>query len=105
MTQLRQAKYRQDYQSPDYTITAIDLDFNLDPVKTVVTATSQVKRLNAQSSTLELNGENLSLISLEIEGKAWENYHEVDGKLVIEALPESFTLRIVNEISPEKILH
>lgn len=102
MTQLRQAKYRQDYQSPDYTITAIDLDFNLDPVKTVVTATSQVKRLNAQSSTLELNGENLSLISLEIEGKAWENYHEVDGKLVIEALPESFTLRIVNEISPEK---
>ena len=26
MTQQRQAKYRQDYQAPDYTITHIDLD-------------------------------------------------------------------------------
>ena len=70
MTQLRQAKYRQDYQAPDYTITEIDLDFNLDPVKTVVTAVSKVKRLNPQSSTLELNGEDLSLVSLEVDGKA-----------------------------------
>ncbi|MBI6188606.1 aminopeptidase N [Providencia rettgeri] len=102
MTQLRQAKYRQDYQSPDYTITEIDLDFNLDPVKTVVTAISKVKRLNSQSSTLELNGEDLSLVSIEVDGKAWKNYKESEGKLIIESLPESFTLRIVNEISPEK---
>ncbi|MEY0726446.1 aminopeptidase N [Providencia rettgeri] len=102
MTQLRQAKYRQDYQAPDYTITEIDLDFNLDPVKTVVTAISKVKRLNSQSSTLELNGEDLSLVSIEVDGKAWENYKESEGKLIIESLPESFTLRIVNEISPEK---
>ncbi|WP_272674623.1 MULTISPECIES: aminopeptidase N [unclassified Providencia] len=102
MTQLRQAKYRQDYQAPDYTITEIDLDFNLDPVKTVVTAISKVKRLNSQSSTLELNGEDLSLVSIEVDGKAWKNYTESEGKLIIESLPESFTLRIVNEISPEK---
>ncbi|MEX6201143.1 aminopeptidase N [Providencia hangzhouensis] len=102
MTQLRQAKYRQDYQAPDYTITEIDLDFNLDPVKTVVTAISKVKRLNSQSSTLELNGEDLSLVSIEVDGKEWKNYKESEGKLIIESLPESFTLRIVNEISPEK---
>ncbi|EQC1055437.1 TPA: aminopeptidase N [Providencia rettgeri] len=102
MTQLRQAKYRQDYQAPDYTITEIDLDFNLDPAKTVVTAVSKVKRLNPQSSTLELNGEDLSLVSLEVDGKAWQDYKESEGKLIIESLPESFTLRIVNEISPEK---
>ncbi|MGG4671873.1 aminopeptidase N [Providencia sp. Me1] len=102
MTQLRQAKYRQDYQAPDYTITEIDLDFNLDPVKTVVTAISKVKRLNPQSSTLELNGEDLSLVSIEVDGKAWQDYKESEGKLIIESLPESFTLRIVNEISPEK---
>ncbi|MEX6213312.1 aminopeptidase N [Providencia hangzhouensis] len=102
MTQLRQAKYRQDYQAPDYTITEIDLDFNLDPVKTVVTAISKVKRLNPQSSTLELNGEDLALVSIEVDGKAWQDYKESEGKLIIESLPESFTLRIVNEISPEK---
>lgn len=102
MTQLRQAKYRQDYQAPDYTITEIDLDFNLDPVKTVVTAVSQVKRINPQSSTLELHGEDLSLVSIEIDGKAWSDYQQTEGKLIIKSLPESFTLRIVNEISPEK---
>ncbi|WP_369308169.1 aminopeptidase N [Providencia rettgeri] len=102
MTQLRQAKYRQDYQAPDYTITEIDLDFNLDPVKTVVTAVSKVKRINPQSSTLELHGEDLSLVSIEIEGKAWSDYQQSEGKLIIKSLPEAFTLRIVNEISPEK---
>ncbi|EKT58447.1 aminopeptidase N [Providencia sneebia] len=102
MTQLRQAKYRQDYQAPDYTITEIDLDFILDPVKTVVTATSQVKRLNPQSSTLELQGEDLVLVGVEVNGQPWAHYKEQEGKLVLESLPESFTLRIVNEISPEK---
>lgn len=71
MTQLRQAKYRQDYQAPDYTISEIDLDFILDPAKTVVTAISQVKRLNPASSTLELHGEDLKLVSIEVDGQPW----------------------------------
>ncbi|KNZ85538.1 aminopeptidase N [Providencia stuartii] len=102
MTQLRQAKYRQDYQAPDYTISEIDLDFILDPAKTVVTAISQVKRLNPASSTLELHGEDLKLVSIEVDGQPWTNYKEQDGKLILASLPEAFTLRIVNEISPEK---
>ncbi|HFS8185315.1 TPA: aminopeptidase N [Providencia stuartii] len=102
MTQLRQAKYRQDYQAPDYTISEIDLDFILDPAKTVVTAISQVKRLNPASSTLELHGEDLKLVSIEVDGQPWTDYKEQDGKLILASLPEAFTLRIVNEISPEK---
>ncbi|EKT62069.1 aminopeptidase N [Providencia burhodogranariea] len=102
MTQLRQAKYRQDYQAPDYTISEIDLDFILDPTKTVVTATSQVKRINPQSSSLELHGEDLVLVSVEVNGQSWAHYKEQESKLIIESLPEAFTLRIVNEISPEK---
>ncbi|MEK2481781.1 aminopeptidase N [Providencia stuartii] len=102
MTQLRQAKYRQDYQAPDYTISEIDLDFILDPAKTVVTAISQVKRLNPASSTLELHGEDLKLVSIEVDGQPWNDYKEQDGKLILASLPEAFTLRIVNEISPEK---
>lgn len=102
MTQLRQAKYRQDYQAPDYTISEIDLDFILDPAKTVVTAISQVKRLNPASSTLELHGEDLKLVSIEVDGQPWTDYKEQDGKLILASLPEAFTLRIMNEISPEK---
>lgn len=45
MTQLPQAKNRHDYRAPDYTITDIDLTFNLDASTTQVTAISQIKRL------------------------------------------------------------
>lgn len=42
MTQQPQAKYRHDYRAPDYQITDIDLTFDLDAQKTVVTAVSQL---------------------------------------------------------------
>ena len=47
MTQQPQAKYRHDYRAPDYQITDIDLTFDLDAEKTVVTAVSQVVRHGA----------------------------------------------------------
>lgn len=51
MTQLPQAKFRHDYRAPDYTITDIDLNFELDAQKTVVTAISQIKRLGAEGAS------------------------------------------------------
>lgn len=47
MTQQPQAKYRHDYRAPDYQITDIDLTFDLDAQKTVVTAVSQAVRHGA----------------------------------------------------------
>lgn len=44
MTQQPQAKYRHDYRAPDYLISDIDLTFDLDATKTVVTAVSQLTR-------------------------------------------------------------
>lgn len=40
MTQQPQAKYRHDYRAPDYLISDIDLTFDTDATKTVVTAVS-----------------------------------------------------------------
>ncbi|MCG3460299.1 aminopeptidase N [Xenorhabdus bovienii] len=100
MTQQRLVKHRLDYQAPDYTITDIDLDFDLHADKTTVTAISQVKRLNHDTAPLILDGENLTLKSIHIDDKAWEHYYEQDGKLSIEQLPAQFTLTIVNEIYP-----
>ncbi|MDE9444882.1 aminopeptidase N [Xenorhabdus bovienii] len=100
MTQQRLVKHRLDYQAPDYTITDIDLDFDLHADKTTVTAISQVKRLNHNTTPLILDGENLTLKSIHIDDRAWEHYHEQDGKLSIEQLPAQFTLTIVNEIHP-----
>ncbi|MBC8954524.1 aminopeptidase N [Xenorhabdus sp. PB62.4] len=100
MTQQRLVKQRLDYRKPDYTITDIDLDFELNTDKTTVTAISQVKRLANDITPLILDGENLTLKSIYIDDKAWEHYQEQDGKLLIEQLPAQFTLKIVNEISP-----
>ena len=100
MTQQPQAKYRHDYRAPDYLISEIDLTFDLDATKTVVTAVSQVTRHSATAVPLRLDGEDLTLVSLHINDEAWSDYKEENNQLVIDNLPEQFTLRIVNEISP-----
>lgn len=100
MTQQRIAKYRKDYQAPDYTITDLHLDFVLDKEKTQVTAISQCKRLASSATPLVLDGEDLILKSISINDVAWTHYKEENNKLIIEQLPEQFTLKIVNEINP-----
>ena len=100
MTQQPQAKYRHDYRAPEYLISDIDLTFDLDATKTVVTAVSQVTRHSATAVPLRLDGEDLTLVSLHINDEAWSDYKEEGNQLVIDNLPERFTLRIVNEISP-----
>lgn len=100
MTQQPQAKYRHDYRAPDYTITDIDLTFDLDATKTLVTAISQITRQGTAGAPLRLDGEDLTLVSIDVNGVAWEHYRQEEGALIIESLPEAFTLTIVNEISP-----
>ncbi|KAF6667464.1 aminopeptidase N [Pantoea sp. EKM101V] len=102
MTQQPQIKYRHDYRAPDYTITDIDLTFELDASTTRVTAISQVKRLGDSQAELRLDGEALTLIALEINGQPWTAFREEEGALVISQLPESFTLKIINDIHPDQ---
>ena len=102
MTQQPQIKYRHDYRAPDYTITDIDLTFELDESTTRVTAVSQVKRQGDSQAELRLDGEDLTLISLEVDGQAWTAWREEAGCLVLSQLPDSFTLKIVNEIHPDR---
>ncbi|EKQ0441227.1 aminopeptidase N [Salmonella enterica] len=100
MTQQPQAKYRHDYRAPDYQITDIDLTFDLDAEKTVVTAISQAVRHGAPDAPLRLDGEDLTLVSIHVNDAPWTAYKEEEGALIISDLPERFTLRIVNEVSP-----
>ena len=74
----------------------------MDAAKTVVTAESKVSRHAAASDVpLRLDGEDLTLIALQVNGQPWSDYKEENNQLVIGGLPEHFTLTIVNEISPE----
>ncbi|WP_313677865.1 aminopeptidase N [Pantoea vagans] len=102
MTQQPQIKYRHDYRAPDYTITDIDLTFELDASTTRVTAISQVKRVGDSQAELRLDGEALTLIALEVDGQPWTAFCEEEGALVISQLPDSFTLKIINVIHPDQ---
>ncbi|KLV03777.1 aminopeptidase N [Photobacterium aquae] len=95
------AKYRSDYQSPDFTITDLDLVFDLYDTATRVVANSKVIRLNEAATSLELDGDSLTLVRLQINGNDWQDYLEQDGKLLINNLPAQFDLLIETEINPE----
>ncbi|MGP4123923.1 MAG: aminopeptidase N [Sodalis sp. (in: enterobacteria)] len=102
MTEQPKPKYRYDYRKPDYTITDIHLDFDLEAENTTVTATSTVIRQGQAGAPLLLNGEDLRLLSLRIDHQEWTHYRlDVPG-LVIEQLPATFTLTIKTLIYPSK---
>ncbi|KOO03399.1 aminopeptidase N [Vibrio nereis] len=100
MAQTPQAKYRKDYQSPSHAITDLDLTFDLFDNETIVTAVSQVQQLKDET-TLKLDGENLKLVKVEVNGEVWNQYQEIEGALELHNLPAQFELTIVTEIDPE----
>ncbi len=102
MTDQPQIKYRHDYRAPDFTITDIDLIFDLDEQQTKVTAVSQVKRLNEKATALVLQGESLVLHSVAIDGIDWQDYTIEGNQLTLNNVPEQFSLQIINTLSPEK---
>ncbi|UIP29357.1 aminopeptidase N [Photobacterium sp. TLY01] len=95
------AKYRADYTAPDFTITDIDLVFDLQDTATRVVAVSQVKQQTQGVTSLELDGDDLVLRRLEINGESWPHYEETAEGLLIRQLPEAFELTIETEINPE----
>ncbi|MCY9852857.1 aminopeptidase N [Vibrio mediterranei] len=93
------AKYRSDYQTPSHTITDVNLTFDLHETQTKVTAVSQVKQLG-EATTLVLDGENIELIQVRVNGEAWSDFITNDSGLEIFNLPKEFELVIENHISP-----
>ncbi|CAH0526005.1 aminopeptidase N [Vibrio hippocampi] len=96
-----QAKYRKDYQSPTHTITDVNLTFDLNPERTRVTAISQVEQLSDQTE-LELDGEGIELVSVTVNGVAWQDYQQTESGLTLSNLPQKFELVIENDIAPAK---
>ncbi len=99
MANTPQAKYRKDYQSPSHTITDISLKFTLEESKTQVLAVSVVKQLG-ESNELVLDGENLELNSLKVDGKDWKDYQITEGHLQLSNLPSEFELTVETTIDP-----
>ncbi|KPZ67573.1 Aminopeptidase N [Pseudoalteromonas sp. P1-26] len=96
-----QAQYLIDYQAPQFSIQHIDLRFELAPLKTSVQSTMTINRTDESNAELALDGVDLTLISLMVDDKAYDDYTLEDEKLIIHNLPESFILKIENHIDPQ----
>jgi hypothetical protein len=96
---------RLDYTPPVHFVDRVALRFDLDPVRTIVTATLAVRRRAdaPADAPLRLDGESLELLSASIDGvpvPAGRLHAGPDG-LRVDDVPEAFELTTVTAISPE----
>ncbi|WMC12126.1 aminopeptidase N [Oceanimonas pelagia] len=95
-----QVQYRDDYQPPHYWIDTLDLDIQLHDSATEVVAISRVRRNGEHNEPLVLDGEQLELLSVSINGVETTQYEQGEGSLVLPQVPQEFVLTIKNRINP-----
>lgn len=96
------AKQRKDYLPPDYTIDTVELDIRLDPHNTEVNSRMSVRCLADTPAPLILDGEQLTLIGVAIDGQPLPEtaYQVTEHQLIINEVPAAFELTINNLIAP-----
>ena len=95
---------RKDYRPAPYRISRTELEFQLEETSTRVYATLHVERQGDSGSPLVLDGDNLKLIDIKIEGRnlGSADYEVTADKLIISNPPTSrFRLETVVEINPK----
>ena len=94
-----------DYQIPHFLVESASLNVELNDDFTIVTSTVKYYKNIEQgpSSVLRLNGEDQELLSVSIDGRklAETDYILDDKYLSLEALQETFSLKITSRIYPQ----
>jgi aminopeptidase N len=101
-----QAIYLKDYRPPPFLIDQVELEFILGEAETRVVSNLTLRRNPAseeQPTCLELQGEELKLLTLAIDGRELDNseYRVDEEGLRIEQVPEQFQLRSEVAIYPQ----
>jgi len=103
-TDLPQTIRLEDYTPPNYRIQTVDLEFDLDPQRTLVTAILSVRRDPAADpqAPLVLDGEALELVSIALDGERLpaSAYDRTEERLTVFGPPAAFTLRTEVAICP-----
>ncbi|KAL1556848.1 Puromycin-sensitive aminopeptidase [Salvia divinorum] len=98
--------FLKDYKEPDYFFEKVDLNFQLGEETTLVFSKIFVSpRVEGCLAPLVLDGVDLKLISLKVNGKEvkGDDFHVDSRHLTLSSLPSGkFTLEIVTEICPQK---
>lgn len=94
---------REDYVAPIFWIRTVDLTFDLDPAKTLVTSKMQLERNTAvPHGPLRLHGEELNLLRVLINGES-VSFRQEGHELIIDNVPDAdFVLEIRNTCCPDK---
>ena len=89
-----------DYTPPSHELTSVYLDFDLQPAATTVISKLEINRL--RDEPLVLNGENIDLKSVKLDGKPLKrSQYKLDQEtLTFGKTPESFTLEIETVCDP-----
>jgi aminopeptidase N len=90
---------REDYRPPDWLVPEVSLDFDLDTERTRVRSTLQVVRNGEHDRPLRLDGDDLDLVSVKVDGQPAE--FRMDGaRLVIDINGDSATVETVVDVHP-----
>ncbi len=93
--------YLKDYKPYPFKIHSINLNFDIHEGHTIVTANAEYERLNPAAKDVFLNGEDLELISVKIDGAPSHNFTQNEDSLRIPTPSDRFSLEIVTKIKPE----
>src|SRR6185369_3447490 len=89
------------YTPPPFLIDRVTLDVDIRADDALVKATLAVRRNGSHQMPLVLDGDELELVSLLLDGKAF--VHDVKGEtLSLQDVPDAFTLQTVTRICPQK---
>ncbi|MFT5521607.1 MAG: aminopeptidase N, partial [Enterobacterales bacterium] len=101
-------KFRKAYKASCFLIESVELNINLSAEKTVIKSQLNIIKNpeieDDNDSELILNGEDLKLLNLKLDNISLprSSYQLDDKHLIINDLPDNFTLEIETEINPER---
>ncbi len=95
-------KRRADYTPPAFTISSVSLEVFLHPEKTRVASTLTINRNGDHNKPLELDGEQLTLLSVGVNGESVQPVHSDASSLRLADLPDEFTLQVETQINPSE---
>lgn len=97
-----QAKRLIDYTPYGFDIKSVNLDFELSPEKTKVTSILEVSRTDKNKDRLVLDGINLELISLKVNGELSTSHELSEESLSIPFKRDTAILEIITRCNPEQ---
>ena len=94
--------YLKDYKPYPFKVHSLRLDFDIQDGFTVVTAKSRFERIDPSAVDVVLNGEDMELLSVKVDGQDAADYSLNESALRLPCTRDVFELEIQTKIVPEQ---